>query len=92
MATDKEPVGKAKPAARKAPAAAKSAAQVKAAAPAKRVARKVSKPASVSPEDRYHMIATAAYYLAEKRGFAGGYEMNDWISAEAQIDGMISKL
>jgi hypothetical protein len=41
---------------------------------------------SVSPEHRYHMIATAAYYQAERRGFAGGYEMQDWISAEAEID------
>jgi hypothetical protein len=41
---------------------------------------------SVFPEQRYHMISTAAYYLAERRGFAGGYEMQDWISAEAEID------
>jgi hypothetical protein len=41
---------------------------------------------SVSPEQRYHMISTAAYFLAERRGFAGGYEMQDWISAEAEID------
>jgi hypothetical protein len=32
------------------------------------------------------MIATAAYFLAERRGFSGGYEMQDWISAEANID------
>lgn len=45
---------------------------------------------SISPEHRYHMIATAAYYLAERRGFAGGYEMQDWISAEAEIDAQLS--
>jgi hypothetical protein len=43
----------------------------------------------ISPEHRYHMIATAAYYLAERRGFAGGYEMQDWISAEAEIDAQL---
>ncbi len=51
----------------------------------KAVPVKESKP-SISPEHRYHMIATAAYFLAQKRGFAGGYEMQDWITAESQID------
>lgn len=32
------------------------------------------------------MIATATYFRAEQRGFAGGYEMEDWISGEAEID------
>ncbi|MGA8864929.1 MAG: DUF2934 domain-containing protein [Gallionella sp.] len=31
------------------------------------------------------MIEKAAYYLAEKRGFAPGYELDDWLQAEAQI-------
>jgi Protein of unknown function (DUF2934) len=31
------------------------------------------------------MIAEAAYYLAEKRGFVPGYELEDWLKAEAQI-------
>ncbi len=44
---------------------------------------------TVSPEHRYHMIATAAYFLAERRGFAGGYEMQDWIAAEAEIDAQL---
>jgi hypothetical protein len=48
--------------------------------------RKSTKKTGVSPEERYHMIATAAYFLAERRGFSGGYEMQDWISAEAEID------
>lgn len=57
----------------------------KAATPRKK-AVKASTAAKVSPEQRYEMIATAAYFIAEKRGFSGGYEMNDWISAEAEID------
>ena len=44
---------------------------------------------TVSPEHRYHMIATAAYFLAERRGFAGGYQMQDWIAAEAEIDAQL---
>ncbi len=44
------------------------------------------KTSAVTPEQRYQMIATAAYYLAESRGFGGGYEMQDWIAAEADTD------
>ena len=45
----------------------------------------VAKP-SVSPEDRYKMIAAAAYSKAEHRGFASGYALNDWIAAEKEVD------
>ena len=31
------------------------------------------------------MIAEAAYYLAEKRGFVPGHELEDWLRAETQI-------
>lgn len=31
-------------------------------------------------------IATRAYYKAEARGFAPGYEMQDWLAAEAEIN------
>ncbi len=40
----------------------------------------------ITPEQRYRMIAEAAYYLAEKRGFAGGDMAADWLQAEAEID------
>ncbi|MGV8933935.1 MAG: DUF2934 domain-containing protein [Gallionellaceae bacterium] len=50
----------------------------------------VKKSATVTPEQRYQMIATAAYFLAESRGFAGGYEMQDWISAEAATDAKLA--
>jgi hypothetical protein len=39
-----------------------------------------------SVEQRHEMIAEAAYYLAEKRGFQGGCPMQDWLDAEAHID------
>ena len=32
------------------------------------------------------MIAMAAYYRAEKRGFTGGSQEDDWLQAEAEID------
>lgn len=31
------------------------------------------------------MIREAAYYLAEKRGFAPGHELEDWLEAEKQV-------
>lgn len=30
-------------------------------------------------------VAQAAYFLAERRGFAPGFELEDWLVAEAQI-------
>ena len=47
---------------------------------------KVAKKNIVSPEARNQMVATAAYFLAEKRGFATGCEIEDWVFAEAKID------
>lgn len=40
----------------------------------------------VTPEERHDMIATAAYYRAECRGFAEGCDQEDWLAAEAEID------
>jgi hypothetical protein len=39
-----------------------------------------------TPEERRRMIAEAAYYLAERRGFEPGYEVEDWLAAEAEVD------
>jgi hypothetical protein len=36
-------------------------------------------------KQREQMIAEAAYYRAEQRGFAPGRELDDWIAAEAEI-------
>lgn len=38
------------------------------------------------PSDREKRIAEAAYYRAEKRGFAPGYALEDWLVAEALVD------
>ena len=47
------------------------------------------KPAT-NPQLRHEMIACAAYYRAEKRGFSGGSELEDWLEAEAEIDRTLS--
>jgi len=41
------------------------------------------------PEEREYMISEAAYYRAERRGFAPGNEMEDWLQAETEIDSLI---
>lgn len=40
----------------------------------------------VSPQERAEMIATAAYYIAERHGFTPGRSEADWRSAEKEID------
>jgi hypothetical protein len=40
---------------------------------------------ALSEADRYRMIAEAAYFRAEKRGFTGGSELRDWIEAAEEI-------
>jgi hypothetical protein len=45
--------------------------------------------AQITPEERNRMIAEAAYYRAERRGFATGGEMEDWVQAETEIDRLI---
>ena len=52
----------------------------------KPVSHAVEKSFSITPAQRYQMIAEAAYYRAEKRGFIGGDAGQDWLEAEAEID------
>jgi hypothetical protein len=40
----------------------------------------------VSSGQRQQMIAEAAYFRAERRGFNGGDAVADWIEAEAEVD------
>ncbi|MBE0626254.1 MAG: DUF2934 domain-containing protein [Burkholderiales bacterium] len=40
---------------------------------------------AVSAEEREKLVAQAAYFRAEKRGFAPGCEVQDWITAEAEV-------
>jgi hypothetical protein len=40
---------------------------------------------------RRDMIAEAAYFLAEHRGFQPGHDAEDWHQAEAEIDDIISR-
>jgi hypothetical protein len=39
----------------------------------------------VSSEEKHQLIANAAYFRAEQRSFAPGYELDDWLRAEAEV-------
>lgn len=39
----------------------------------------------ISPEEFQQMVASAAYFRAEKRGFTAGHELEDWLEAETEI-------
>jgi hypothetical protein len=47
-------------------------------------------PPATAPGEPQHkaMVAEAAYYLAEKRGFAPGKELDDWLQAEDEIEAL----
>ena len=49
-----------------------------------------AKKITASSQERYQMIAAAAYLRAERRNFAGVHALDDWIAAEAEIDAMLN--
>jgi len=72
-------------------AAVKKPAAVKAAAPKKPAAKRATVAKStVTPEQRFCMVAEAAYFHAERHGFLGN-PVQDWIAAEAEIAALLSK-
>ncbi len=48
--------------------------------------------ASVDPDVRRRLVAAEAYFLAERRGFAAGNELEDWVTAEAVVDSRLQQL
>jgi hypothetical protein len=44
-----------------------------------------------SAQERERLVAQAAYFRAEKRGFAPGFELQDWVEAEAEVLRLIGK-
>ena len=43
-----------------------------------------------TPTERQHMIECAAYFRSQQRGFAPGFEMEDWLAAEAEVDQILA--
>lgn len=70
----------------------KSSARTAQAASAKPGARKGNGPvnAQVCDMDVRRMIETEAYFRAERRGFAAGAELADWLDAEVEVSRMLA--
>ncbi len=60
-------------------------------APAPRARPGTRKKGGASPEQRSYYIEIAAYYIAERRGFASGDPLQDWVEAEAEIDRLLAE-
>jgi hypothetical protein len=43
----------------------------------------------IDPDLRHRMISEAAYHLYAERGYAEGYEVDDWQQAEAAVDHLL---
>lgn len=41
---------------------------------------------TLDPDLRHRMISEAAYHLYQQRGYADGYDLDDWLQAEALVD------
>lgn len=46
----------------------------------------------LSPDMRHRMISEAAYFLHTQRGYKDGYDLDDWLQAEAEIDHVLVNL
>jgi hypothetical protein len=44
----------------------------------------------ISAEERLQLIAKAAYFRSERRNFAPGCELDDWLDAETEIKQRLS--
>lgn len=51
-----------------------------------RKARAVHAADPVSREERWQLVAEAAYYRAKERDFRGADDVADWLAAEAEVD------
>jgi hypothetical protein len=48
-------------------------------------------PESVDADARRQLVAAEAYFLAERRGFTAGGEVEDWVAAEAMVDSRLRR-
>lgn len=45
----------------------------------------------IDPANRRQLVAVEAYLFAERRGFSGGNEVEDWIAAERLVDSWLNR-
>ena len=60
-----------------------------ASSPARKTPAKAAFAAEVSPARREELIRLAAYFRAERRGFAPGSDWEDWLAAEAEVGALV---
>ena len=41
---------------------------------------------TIDPDLRHRMISEAAYHRYAERGYEDGFDLDDWLQAEAQVD------
>ncbi len=46
---------------------------------------------NLSEEQRRHYIEVSAYYIAERGGFNGGCDLENWLAAEAEIGQLLAE-
>jgi len=44
---------------------------------------------TIDADLRHRMISEAAYHRFSERGYADGYDVDDWLQAEAEIDHLL---
>jgi predicted acyl esterase len=44
---------------------------------------------AIDPELRHRMVSEAAYRLYGERGYEDGYDLDDWLQAEAAVDHLL---
>jgi Protein of unknown function (DUF2934) len=46
---------------------------------------------TIDPQVRRQLVAAEAYFFAERRGFAAGNEVEDWVAAEVVVDSRLKQ-
>jgi hypothetical protein len=94
-----EPMPQAPPEPHRAPAAARAGDDTPAHPSARYADERIDEPLDspldeagadeIDPELRHRMISEAAYHHYIERGYEDGYDLDDWLQAEAEIDRML---
>ena len=58
----------------------------------KNIVRSEATVSGITPDERLLMIAEAAYYRAERRGFDSQGQWQDWFEAEQQVEKILNKI
>jgi hypothetical protein len=64
----------------------------KRATPVRRTTKRKAVVTGIDADTRRRLVAAEAYFLAERRGFAAGNELADWVAAEAAVDSRLQEL